>query len=437
MSLLKRIAAPPDLNTGERRNYIGVQLDAIGVGIASAAAPYLPVFLARLGATSTEVGLLTTMPALTGLILAIPMGRFLQRQKNIVRWYSMMRLSAILGYALTGLIAFLLAEQALVWGVLGIWALITIPQTILAITFNVVMNAVAGKHSRYELMTRRWSILGLTTTLMGLITGQLLTLNNDAFPLNFQIAFILLSLGGVFSAIITNRIKIDLPEPEVTSNLTEGDEVAPRLGIQESIKAYFKPILANRPFLSFMSKRLVFLFGSTLAVPLFPIFYVKQVQATDGWIGIINSALTFSLVLGYFFWTRISRRHSSRYIIILTTLGVGLYPLFVSQTMQPWVLAILAGLVGFFQGGLDLVFFDELMKLAPPAYIPTFISFAQSLQYLSTMISPLLGTAIADQFGLTAGFLVSSGMRLLGCFLFGLPLLAEWVKQIKRPVITG
>ncbi|HQJ02769.1 MAG TPA: hypothetical protein PK150_02635, partial [Anaerolineaceae bacterium] len=99
MNLLQRIAAPPDLNTGERRNYIGVQLDAIGVGIASAAAPYLPVFLARLGATSTEVGLLTTMPALTGLILAIPMGRFLQRQKNIVRWYSMMRLSAILGYA--------------------------------------------------------------------------------------------------------------------------------------------------------------------------------------------------------------------------------------------------------------------------------------------------------------------------------------------------
>ncbi len=62
--------APPDATPVQKKNFINVQIDAIGVGLANAAAPFLPVFLTRLGASSFEVGLLTSMPALTGLLLA-------------------------------------------------------------------------------------------------------------------------------------------------------------------------------------------------------------------------------------------------------------------------------------------------------------------------------------------------------------------------------
>jgi hypothetical protein len=41
----------------QKRNFRNVQIDAIGIGLASAAAPFLPVFLARLGATNIQVGL--------------------------------------------------------------------------------------------------------------------------------------------------------------------------------------------------------------------------------------------------------------------------------------------------------------------------------------------------------------------------------------------
>src|SRR4030043_33976 len=67
----------------ERNNRSG-QTAPLGVGLASAAAPFLPVFLTRLEATSTQVGLLSSMPGVTGLLLAIPIGRFLQSRKYIV-----------------------------------------------------------------------------------------------------------------------------------------------------------------------------------------------------------------------------------------------------------------------------------------------------------------------------------------------------------------
>ena len=81
----------------------------------------------------------------------------------------------------------------------------------------------------------------------------------------------------------------------------------------------------------------------------------------------------------------------------------------------------MAGLSGIFQAGIDLVFFDELMKTVPPDYTATFVSMAQLLTYLSTMVAPLLGTLLADRIGLAGALVVSSAVRLLGFGLFALP----------------
>jgi len=58
----------------QKRNFRYVQIDAIGVSISNVAAPFLPVFLTRLGASNFQVGLLTSMPGVTGLVLAILVG---------------------------------------------------------------------------------------------------------------------------------------------------------------------------------------------------------------------------------------------------------------------------------------------------------------------------------------------------------------------------
>ena len=80
----------------QKRNFRNVQLDGIGVSISNVSAPYLPVFLTRLGATNFQVGLLSSMPGLTGLFLAIIVGRFLQTRRNVVPWYGLSRLLVIL-----------------------------------------------------------------------------------------------------------------------------------------------------------------------------------------------------------------------------------------------------------------------------------------------------------------------------------------------------
>jgi hypothetical protein len=399
--------APDNATPVQRKNFLNVQIDAIGIGLSAAAAPFLPVFLTRLGATSFQVGLLTAMPAFTGFLLAVAVGHFLQRRRNIVPWFSGARLLAITAYALTGLVPFLVPRQYVVQAVLLVWAAATIPETIVGIAFSVVMNTVAGPRGRYELLSRRWSILGLTTAIMTAMAGQVL--HRLQFPANYQLVFIGLSLGGLISYYYSSRIQLPDAEPRPR---------AVDLSLLQRVKGFVNLIRGERAFVSFTTKRFVYASGAALSAPIFPLYYVRVAQATDAWIGIFSTAQTATLLVGYYLWTRQSRTRGAHFVLLCTTLGLALYPALTAATRRVEWIALLAGLAGIFQAGLDLVFFDELMKTVLPQHSATFVALAQTLQHVATMAAPLLGTALADRIGIGGSLMVSAILRLIAFLLF-------------------
>jgi Na+/melibiose symporter-like transporter len=393
----------------QKRNFRYVQIDAIGVGLASAAGPFLPVFLTLSGAIPFQIGLLTTMPGVTGLFLALIVGRFLQTKTKIVPWFSAARLAVLSCYALTGLVPFFVPEEYIITAILIIWAIATIPQTMVAISFSVVMNAVAGPQGRYALMSRRWSILGLTSAITAAVAGQVL--DRVVFPLNYQLVFLGLSIGGVISYYFSSHII--LPETKVP------DQFTGRFS-RDSIKDYVRLIRNEPAFVSFSLKRFVFLSGVALAAPLFPLYFVKVVHASNATIGLITTASTAVALIGYYLWPRQSRKRGSRFVLLCTTFGVSLYPALVAMTTNEHTIILLAGLAGVFQAGLDLVFFDELMNTVPVQYSATFVALAQSMQHLSTIASPLIGTFLIGYIGIGGALLVSAGVRFSGFALFAL-----------------
>jgi hypothetical protein len=292
-SVLHWSAAPADATPVQRRNFINVQIDGIGVGLASAAGPFLPVFLARLGATNFQVGLLTAMPAVTGLLLSLVVGRFLQGQRQVVPWFSRARFIYLMSYALTGLATLFVPRAWLVPVVLAIWAVATLPQIVVNVAFSVVMNAVAGPQGRYELMSRRWSVLGLSSALGVTIVGQVL--ERLDFPVNYQLVFMGLSLGGLISLYFSSHL--ELP-----------DGVAAKAGGgtgRASLRTLRAMVRAEPAFGSFVARRFVFLSGVALAAPIFPLYLVRVANASDSNIGLISTAQTVTLLVGYRLWTRL------------------------------------------------------------------------------------------------------------------------------------
>jgi hypothetical protein len=393
----------PEIN---RVNFRNVQIDAVGVALASTAAPFLPVLLTRLGATTFQVTMLTFMPALTGFLLALPLGQFLQTRRNIVPWFSAARLTVLSSYALTGIVTILLPHAASVLGILGVWALATVPQTIVNICFSVVMNGVAGPSGRYELMTHRWSIMGFSNALSALLAGQIL--DRLPFPLNYQVVFITLSVGGLISYYFSSHII--LPD-----NIKI--EQTRRKSIIEELRDYTRHILSEKPFVSYIIKRFVFLTGAALATPLLPIYYVRSLHAADSSIALISIAANTTVILGYFFWTLQSRRRGSRWVLVAATFGGSLFPILVGLSSQVWPVILYAGLNGIFTAGLNLCLFDEMMKTIPAAYSAKFVAVAMLLQYLSSIVAPLLAPWLSDTIGFRLSLIISGCISLTG-FLF-------------------
>ena len=402
-------AAPEGATPTQKKNFGFVQIDGIGVGLEVTAATFLTVFLARLGATNLQIGLFTALPAIAGLCLTIPAGRFLQNRRNMVPWQSGTRLLYTSSYALIGIAIFVVPEQYAVPVVLVIRTLFVSSLPFLGVAFTIVMNAVAGPDGRYLLMGRRWSVVALISAVAMTAAGYFL--NRVGFPLNFQLVLIGLSMGGLISYV--SSIRIDLPDTEPPPR-TIG------LPLAQRFKSHVNLVRHESAFTSFTTKRFVFMLGMLLASPLFPLYYVRAVNATDAQIGVINSTQTAAMLLGFLFWTRQHQARGSRFVLLCTTFGLALYPALTASTYSVFLIVFFAGAAGVMLAGQNLVFFDELMKTVPARYSAIFVSLALTLQFLSAAMAPLLGSFLANHVGLRGGLYTSAIITLLGFGLFAI-----------------
>ncbi|MEP6637755.1 MAG: hypothetical protein ABJC39_00270 [Chloroflexota bacterium] len=383
--------------------------DSIAMGVVNAASPYLPVLIARLGGTAFTISLLTSIPAVAGFTLAIPIGQFLQRRGHAVRWYSTARLISNLSYALIGLAVALAPRPLVIPSIVAIWAIAAIPSTMGTVLFPIVMDGAAGPHGRLELMSRRWSYMGLTMAITVSIIG--LFLDRVPFPVNYAIAFLSFSLGGIASYLFSRQFRI----PQVDPPPRSGDHPS----LRERLRRAMALVRSQPAFLDYSLRQLVFVAGTRLALPLIPLYYVTVVKAPDAWIGIIATGQSLALLSGYQFWKRQSRVRGTRIPLLIVMLITALYPAALSLTDQMAVVAVLATIASFFSAGVDLILFDELMRTVPRQYGVTFASIDTTLVNMATIVMPLVGAAISSLAGIETALRFSAFLSLCGLILFG------------------
>ena len=398
--------APEQPNPSTRaHNWTLVQVDSVFVGIVTASGTYLPVFLLRLGASANDVGLLTALPALTALALAIPLGRWLQGRRNIVPWYSRMRLLAWLSYALIAGVAAVLQERAIPV-ILVIWGLASLPSTAGLVAFPIVMDGAAGRDGRFDLLGRRWAIAGTSTAIAVVLAGQFL--NAVPFPTNFELLFVLVSIAGLGSYLQSSQIII--PDHVPVSGPAEAP-LRVRLGSLWSL------VLANRPFIRFELRSLVYTASIGLALPVLPLFYVHEVAAPDAWIGVIGSAQSAGAVLGYVVARQLARRRGGAMTLLPSMLAAAVAPAMLAAIGWLPAVAAISFVIGLAGAGVQLAMFDQFMRRLPPEHGVTFSSVDQSVQNFALVIAPNVGGVLAVALGVRETLLL---VALVGAAAFAL-----------------
>ena len=438
-------ASPPGPSAAIRAaNYRRVMLDSVFIGVVNASGTFLPVFLLRMGASASDVGLLTALPALTAFLLAIPFGRWLQPRGQIVQWYSRLRLVAWSSYAVMAVVAMVLPREHAIPVLLLVWALASLPSTAALVTFALVMDGAAGPGGRFDLLGRRWAIAGVSATVSVALVGQLLTY--VAFPLNFEVFLFIVTLAGFGSFLQSSRIRIvEAPRPAAASSVAASAAAA--IGAERAsggagprprdrLTALWRLVTANRSFVRFEIRGFVYVLSIGLSMPVLPLFYVNEMRAPDGWIGIIGAAASAGSVLGYLAARQLARRRP----------GMTLLPSLLVMAVAPAVLSTIAWLpavaaVAFVMGiagaGAQLALFDQLMRNIPAEHGVTFSSVDQSISNLAIVIGPNVGGFLAIAIGIRGTLVAMSVVGLVAFALFYLASRGRAASAVGRPATAS
>jgi hypothetical protein len=277
------------------------------------------------------------------------------------------------------------------------------------VAFPIVMDGAAGPRGRFEMMGRRWAIMGLTTAITVALIGQLL--DRLPFPANYQIIFVGFSIAGLISYRFSRQFRV--PEhapqpPEATGN---------RFG---RLREMVNTVRGEPAFLRYSARQLVYVVGTRFAVPLIPLYYVREVGAPDAWIGIIATGQSIALLVGYQLWRRVSVVYGSTLVLLVTLFVNALYPAALSLVDELVVVAGVTAIAAVFAAGVDLALFDELMKRIPRPYGVTFTSIDTALVNGASILAPLFGATLAIALGIEPALQIASVIGLVGVVLFAL-----------------
>ncbi len=383
----------------------------IPVSLHSAVAGFNSTFAVRLGADEQQMGLLSSCQALIGLLLRLPFATFLERRTNPARWMFGSLLLLRIMYLGPALIPLLFPESAGV--ALVIWLVILqVPAVFFNAGWASLLLELIKPQDRARILANRSVIHSGLIIVISWFFGQLLEWRSDIFPANFQWLYV----AGVSTLMISSYMLTKLAIPKTFLNpaaaAQQDDANAPEL--DTSFRAILSEVRTNKNFLRLLFDTLAYQGGVWLLTPLFPIYFVDQLGATDVWIGNRLAAMQIGTIAGYMIWRRVMDRKGFSWTLKLTVPFGALFAITAGLVPDLTVILIMSGFHNFIVPGFGLSRSNVLYKLCPTERRPTYLGLWNTALSLGQVVLPLIGVAISNMIGIRQTLILGGSLRLLG-----------------------
>lgn len=395
------------LPSSQRRNVLFVALDGAVIGLMSAAASFVSIWVVRLGASPFWISLLSSMPSTVALVMTIPWSAFVGRQRFPQRVFAFARLAVHAVYPLVAVVPFFLPDRWAAQAIVLIWAASAFPSSLSNMMFTLVMGKAVPGERRAFLMSRRWMVLGLAKLVALPLVSQLI--DRLPFPYGYQLAFGINGLLAGLAFYLAMQLRVGQNEPVVPA------VQAPAL---ERIREAATEIWARKPFLIFVGGRGLLHLGLTLVSAAIPIYWIDHLQASDAWVGYFNSALSAATLVAYVPWVRLKRKRGTRWTLLPAVLGAALYPGLLALARAPVAVLPMIALNGFAGAGINLAFFDALLEAVPRGREPRFVAINMTVVHLAGIIGPTVGAALLEGLPIRVVLLLSTVIALGGVAVF-------------------
>ncbi len=400
-----------------QRNVRYLEVEIFWAAFLSAAATFNAAFALRLGASNAEIGLLSSMPALMALIVTIPSGHFLSHRPQVVPWLVRSLLLHRLGFLLVVLVPWLPFAAK---GTLLVWLLVlfTIPAHFFGVGWNSMLADAIPEVERTKVFAIRNGVSAIALT--GGIYFSGLWLEYGVFPWNYQILY---AAGFVTSLLSIFYIrKLQIPDQLATRTETPPPAfVQRRHSAREIVDRWISTadkFRGHRDFMRIVVNTLLHGIGLWMVGPLYVIYFVRGLGASEGWLGLHGMLGNLTPVLGYYLWQRAIERWGENPVLKWTIVLVGLYPMLVGFSPSLTIILIWTALNGLLVPAIGLSHIFMLLKVCPDRERPLFMGVYTTIMNMGASVMPLVGVAAADHFGIVPVLVVGGVLTTIGSASF-------------------
>jgi len=392
----------------QERNIALLYVEIAAASVMTAAANFNSAFALRLGASNALIGLMTSLPALITMLGMIPASAIVERQQK--RWPMMLRsleITRLLWFPLV-LIPWVVPQPYQAPAFVALLTFRFLPILVFSAGFDSALADMVPPRLRAQVFSWR-NIIATAAVIVSLpLVRPWLEL--AVFPLNYQVVYLIGGIAGMVSQVFLRRIQVPDSLPRVPAERRRG----------MSLRAMRDAVAGNRQYVRFLTNSLVANSGAYLASPLYILYYVRTLNASDGWIATATLAANIAAMVGYVVWRRFLPRLGESKTLRGTFPLTGLYPLLIalSGSLNGVILVILW--YGVISPGLNLSHYNTLLEVCPQARRPTYISVYSSVNNAFAFVLPLLAVALANRFGIVPVMAAASVLWVVGGLMFSL-----------------
>jgi MFS family permease len=362
---------------------------------------YLVLYALAFGATSAQIGLMSTLVSVGSILALLPGAQLAERwldPKKAVLIFS--RGMSQLVWLSLGLLPFVLTGQPEVYGVMALRS----GRSLTVQAASSAWTALAGRAVPRRLRGKYFAARNIAKQAASLLVVPAAgwVINRLGFPLGYQLCFGLAAIVGILAFAAYARIPFEQPDPPVKA--TEGATEA------------WAPA-ARRNFWLFSGASFVWNFSLRFAGPFFSVYLVEEFGATAGVIGTLAAVHSLTAMPGQALFGRWLDRHGIKWTFRLSGLLIPFIAWAWLLVGGPWGALPIHAAAGFLFAGYNLSRFNMMLVTTPKARRTHQIAVYKTVVQSANALAPLLGGLAIGWIGFLPVFAISGAGRMLSTIL--------------------
>lgn len=360
-------------------------------------------FALALGATNTQMGIMSSITSLAAALALFPGARLDERiasRKRVIVFTSACHRLLLLAIGLLPS----LVDGGAIYAFIALVALRSFFSQLPFPAWSAFSADLVPPPIRGRYFSARNIGLALAALIATVLAGRLADV--IGLPRGYQAGFVLAGFVGLAATVIFNRI----PEPPRSRSAKAKTAEA---------KQPLRQLLRTHPrFAAFTAVALFWNLSIAIAGPYFSVFIVRVLAASPTQIGLLAAINSLANIIGQRIWGRLNDRKGAAWVMAVTGLSIPLVPALYAVAPNPWFLLMVESLSGFAWAGYSLASFNLMLGLAPDEQRARFSAVYQVAVFGAAFVGPLLGMLLVSVADIRILFWLSAAGRIVASILF-------------------